>query len=325
MNIKAFAIKHKNINVRNESRSGGVFTALSDRILDLDGSVYGCKLDDHFKAVHEKANNAEERNAFRGSKYVQSDLMNCYVDVKNDLMKNRWAMFSGTSCQVAGLQSFLYKTDISKLICVDIVCYGVPSPLIWKAYLQYVETLHSGKSEYVDFRNKRKYGWTTNITTITINEQEYDTNDYAALFYSNNALRMSCYQCPYKDIIHPSDITIADLWGCEKAVPGFNDNKGVSLVLVNTEKGADLLSAVSDNLEIRECNINDCMQPPLIRPCPVPKGRTVFWEKTHARSMEMIIRHYGANGPKMRIKRLLRKMVPENQIDALKKMIYKIK
>ena len=137
--MKSFAVKHNNLDVRLDSRSGGCFTAISDYVLDNGGTVYGCKLNENLIAVHERATNKEERNRFRGSKYVQSDKKEAFVRGKRDLQDGRWVLFSGTTCEVAGLKSYLANTDCSKLILVDILCHGVPSPLLWEKYKAYCE------------------------------------------------------------------------------------------------------------------------------------------------------------------------------------------
>lgn len=106
---KVYAVKHKNESIRAASRSGGVFTALSDKIFDEDGVVYGCILTDDFMSVHVRVEGEDVRNLMRGSKYIQSRLGDTFKDVKKDLESGKKVLFSGTSCQVAGLRKFLMK------------------------------------------------------------------------------------------------------------------------------------------------------------------------------------------------------------------------
>ena len=129
---KVYAVKHKSEDVRMDSRSGGIFTALSDKILSEDGVVYGCILTKDFLAVHARAENVEERNKMRGSKYIQSKLGDTFKKVQEDLDAGRRVLFSGTSCQVDGLKHYL-GNEYNNLLCVDIVCHGVPSKKVWKA------------------------------------------------------------------------------------------------------------------------------------------------------------------------------------------------
>ncbi len=130
----AYACKHTDIETRLESRSGGVFTAISDLILNQNGVVYGCALNENFEAVHQRAVTGQERDAFRKSKYVQSDMGNTYRDVQKDLSDGKAVLFSGTPCQVDGLKRFLAvsNTNTQRLLTMDLACHGVPSPKLWR-------------------------------------------------------------------------------------------------------------------------------------------------------------------------------------------------
>jgi coenzyme F420-reducing hydrogenase beta subunit len=161
-----YAVKHKDENIIANSRSGGMFTAISDLILREDGICYGCVLDDHLKAVHKKATSKEERNLMRGSKYIQSILGDTYKNVKADLNADRKVLFSGTSCEVSGLKSFLGK-EYTNLLCVDIACHGVPSPKVFSKYIAW-----NGAVENIDFRNKKKFGWREHVETLTTERGE---------------------------------------------------------------------------------------------------------------------------------------------------------
>jgi len=149
---EVFAVKHKNEAVRMNSRSGGIFTAVSDYVLLNNGSVYGCVLDDNFLPKHIRAISREDRDLMRGSKYVQSDIGDTYKQVKNDLKNNILVLFSGTSCQISGLLSFLAGLDVTNLFCLDIVCHGVPSRKVWSDYLTWQEKKLGEKCKGVVFR-----------------------------------------------------------------------------------------------------------------------------------------------------------------------------
>ena len=159
---KVFAARHKDEEVRAASRSGGIFTALSDTVFEKGGVVYGCVLDKRMHAVHVRATNEAIRDLMRGSKYIQSQMGDSFKSIKSDLEAGRHVLFSGTSCQVAGLKRFLGK-EWNNLLCVDIVCHGVPSPNVWKEYLKWQESKKNNKIIKVDFRNKRDYGWREHI------------------------------------------------------------------------------------------------------------------------------------------------------------------
>lgn len=308
-----FAVKHKDHEIRMASRSGGIFTAISDEILSHGGIVYGCVLNDKFEAVHVRAENTVERNKMRGSKYIQSNIGETFRQVRQDLEAGKRVLFTGTSCQVAGLKSYLGK-DYSELLCVDIVCHGVPSLSVWKEYLKWQEQKNNGKVIGVDFRNKTDFGWKAHIETLTMQKPDGNTfkissEVFKELFYGHRILRPSCYKCPYKDIIHPADITIADYWGIDKAAPGFNDNKGVSLVLVNNDIGKEYYDRVCEYLNTRECRIEDSMQPPLKAPFSLPDDRDVFWKNFESKPFGYIVKKYGRKPFMVRMKKKVKRLL----------------
>ena len=305
---KVYAVKHKDEDTRAASRSGGIFTALSDEVLYDGGVVYGCVLSESFDAIHVRAENTEDRNRIRGSKYIQSKLGDTFGNVKADLEEGRFVLFSGTSCQVAGLKAYLQK-DYENLICVDIVCHGVPSAKVWHEYLNWQEKKNSSKITDVDFRNKKDFGWRAHMETLYFENGKIENSGvFRTLFYGHNVLRPSCYECPYKSTMHPGDITIADYWGIENAAPEFDDNKGVSLVLVNNEVGEKILDEVKDKLIWRETRIEDSMQPPLKAPFPKPETREQFWKDFETRDFSYITKKYGGAGFKNGMKRFLGKV-----------------
>ncbi len=302
----AYAVKHKDEHVRKNSRSGGIFTALSDAILEQGGAVYGCILSEDFRAVHVRAVDKQQRNAMRGSKYLQSELGLMFRQVREDLTAGLPVLFSGTSCQIAGLKSYLGK-DYPQLICVDLVCHGVPSQLVWQKYLQWQENRIGSKIKSIDFRNKQDFGWKSHVESLFMEDgKQVDSKVFATIFGTGVSMRPSCYHCPYKDVMHPGDITIADFWGIDQAVPGFNDNKGVSLVLVNNEAGANLLDKVRDRLLIHETRLEDSMQPRLRSPFPMPANRDKFWQDFHRLDFDSIAKKYGGTGIYARIRSFLR-------------------
>ena len=301
-----YAAKHRNEETRASSRSGGVFTALSDKILESGGIIYGCALADDFKAIHIRADNVEMRNIMRGSKYIQSTLGDTYKNVKHDLQTGRSVLFTGTSCQVAGLKAFLGK-DFDKLYCMDIVCHGVPSPKVWYRYLRWQEQIRGGKVKYIDFRNKKDFGWREHIETLVMdNNIKINSGVFRDLFYGHSILRPACFECPYKSIIHPGDVTVADYWGIENAAPEFDDNKGVSLVLINNGKGEHFFESVKRELIYKRTKIEDSMQLPLIVPCSKPLERQQFWDDFANKSFGYVIKKYTNTGIRNKVKKKLK-------------------
>lgn len=305
---KVCAVKHKDLETREASRSGGIFTALSDIILQDQGVIYGCVLSDDFYAVHIRAEGSGDRNRMRGSKYIQSDMGEIYKLVQADLKNGRSVLFSGTSCQIAALKLLLGR-EVSNLLCVDIVCHGVPSPIVWQEYLKWQEKKNGGKVVTVNFRNKKDYGWADHVETLVMsNGKRVDSRVFTTLFYGHSILRPCCYHCPYKSIMHPGDITIADYWGVDKVLPDFDDNKGVSLVFINNMRGYKKFEQVKDAIIWRETELYNCMQPPLAAPFHQPEERDCFWKDFYISDFDSIVNKYGGHGLGNRVHMMITKL-----------------
>lgn len=305
-----YGVKHKSSKVVENSRSGGIFTALSDEILAEGGVVYGCAFDENYQAVHMRATTIDDRNKFRGSKYTQSRTDGIFALVKEDLINGKKVLFSGTSCQVAALKKYLKDINTDALLLVDIVCHGVPSPLVWSDYLNYMAKKYKGKITSVDFRNKKDFGWSEHVESIWVNGKQHNSRVFTTLFYAHNILRPSCYVCPYKNTIHPGDITIADFWGFQKAVPDFKDDKGVSLVLINNQKGSDSFNMVLDMVIAHSVEIENAMQPPLKESFARPNDRDSFWKDYLGHyDLDYIIKKYCSKTIKEKNKRWMKEKI----------------
>lgn len=291
-----YAARHKDMHEIETSRSGAAFIAISDYILENGGIVYGVGYKDHFRVAHKRATTKEERNEFKGSKYVQSDLDEIFRKVKEDLKQGNTVLFSGTPCQTAGLNSYIGKKLRENLILVDIVCHGVPGPYMWRDYLDYLEKKQGSKICWVNFRDKQEYGWAAHKETFKFVKGEGKMS-FTYLFYQHSMFRHSCGKCHFANTQRPSDITIADFWGWEKTDPEFNkDNKGVSLVLVNTEKGRKLFEEASKDLNVIPAKLEDCMQPNLVKPSPINKKRDIFEHEYKKYGFTYIYYRYGNVG-----------------------------
>lgn len=280
--LEAFAVKHSDEKTRLTSRSGGVFILISDAVLESGGSVYGAAFNDDFSVSHRRAVTKEERDAFKGSKYVQSNPEKTFSEVKKDLEAGKPVVFSGTGCQVGGLLGFLKttRTPLDKLYTVDLVCHGTPSNKVWLDFLNYTrKKAHAERVTNADFRDK-SFGWAPHYESVWTDGEKHSSKDYAMLFYANHVLRPSCYQCIYTNCNRPSDFTLADFWGIDNIVPGFNDDKGVSLLFVNTQKGKTLFDSVKSGCEIAEVDPQKCVKPNpnLHRTSPRPSDRDEFWK-----------------------------------------------
>lgn len=302
---EVYAVRHIDENTRLTSQSGGAFAAISDHVLENEGIVYGCVLDENLQAVHVRAADKASRDRMRGSKYIQSRLNDTFKAAKADLQAGKQVLFSGTPCQIAGLRKFMGK-EYDNLFCVDLVCHGVPSPAVWQRYLEWRQAQTGQRAQQADFRNKKAYGWHEHYETIQFNAgKKIGSNVFANIFYSHMALRPCCYTCPFKKALHPGDITIGDYWGVEKTAPEFDDNMGVSLVLINNNKGANLFAKIEERVYWKQTRLEDSMQRPLIAPFPRPENRDRFWAELAAQDFAFIARKYGKDSFKAKVREKL--------------------
>ena len=281
--LKVFAFKHKDINVLLRSSSGGAFTAISDTVLDNNGKVCGAVYDNVSRVKHVIGSTKTERNNMCGSKYLQSNLEDIYAKINLELEKGTQVLFTGTPCQIAGLNGYLNGKNADNLITVDLLCHGVVSPKLFLDYIQYVEINKKKKIIRHECRGKH-CGW----GHCERNFFDDGTDDYKSrfsqlhkrLFYSNLALRPSCYKCPFTSLNRESDITIADFWGIDKEIPSFCDKNGVSLILSNTSKGNKIINEINIYGSLHEATIEQAIikQPHLQRPVQKPYKRENFWD-----------------------------------------------
>lgn len=243
----ACAAKSRDEASRLASTSGGVFPELARSVLAQGGAVYGAAYDEQFRVVHICVENEAELDRLRGAKYAQSDLGGSFREVKRRLEKGQQVLFSGTPCQCLGLKSFL-KRDYDNLLLVDLVCHSVPSPLAWEKYLQYIS---EGKTlTTVNLRSKDT-GWSryrySNRFDFSDGSCRMDKSGeslYMRLFGGGYITRPSCESCPAKGYTRVSDLTLGDFWGIWDIRPELDDDRGTSLVLVQTEKGQAALEVL---------------------------------------------------------------------------------
>lgn len=305
----AKAAIHKSEDVRRFSRSGGVFMTVAKYVCDNQGIVYGAALDNDMVVRHSKAVTYFECKKFQGSKYVQSELNSEFLDIAIELKNGKTVLFSGTACQVDGLLSYLRqkKIDSTKLITCDIICHGVASPKMFSDYLKWIEKKGSMKGHVTefDFRDK-SVGWIGHVESYCIGEKKVFARNYTELYHSCAAFRKACYACPYTKVKRVSDFTLADCWGAEKKLPELFDNKGISLLLINSNKGEEIFCQIQEGLIFKDICIDDFMQPQLIHPVEKSSLYEEFWDDYLNRGFEFIIKKYGKYNLKDNVKRWIR-------------------
>lgn len=250
---QGFLAQHKNEDIRKESTSGGAFTAIASWIIRQGGIVYGAGYrKGTFIVEHQGVETEKDLSVFRNSKYVQSNVMNTFKEALGHLKAGRWVCFSGTPCQIEGFRSFLRGREYEKLVCVDLVCHGIPSPRILTRYIEAQQALIGGEFTNVLFRDKH-YGYHYSSFSIYNKEKgkDYhkgvDSNAYLRAFFNNLSDRPSCYDCRFKKRYRKSDLTLWDCFPIEKFTKQM-DGKGTTRVLVQSDKGEMIMNAIRDEL-----------------------------------------------------------------------------
>lgn len=252
----AFVLQNKDDEVRYQSTSGGAFTAIAEEVIRRGGIVFGAVMTDYLKVVHDSVETVEGLAKFRNSKYVQSEIGDCYSRAKKFLNDGRWVCFSGTPCQINGLVKFLGK-EYERLITVDVVCKSVPSPLVFQKYVEYKKSQEGDITDVV-FRDKKRGFLYCTMAHYLSHEDRRDARDvyrrgsesdeWLRMFLSGKISRHSCMTCPYQTAQRVSDFTLGDIW--ETGNTKLDDNKGSTLVHVWTQKGEEFLNSVRDNVRI---------------------------------------------------------------------------
>lgn len=308
--LRVYAAWNSNDFIRKRSSSGGVFSSLAEIILNLGGSVVGAAYNEELKVEHIVVTKKEELEKLRGSKYVQSQVANVFPKVKNALEDGEYILFTGTPCQVAGLYSYL-KKDYERLYTCDLICHGVPSQRAFECFLSSINICIGNISEF-KFRYTEGWGYqmSYNGRNIPINK-----SFYMKAFTKGFMFMEACYGCKYATPNRISDITIADFWDIGKFVPfRHSTRKGISMVLVNNERGRalfkkcnDLISEERTLAEAIQCNYN------LSFPSKRPIERDTFYNDLVNMKSQDLVNKYQLS-PSFRdylrpIKRMLQKFI----------------
>ena len=289
--------------VRLSSSSGGAFTEIARPILEEGGVVFGCALDENLHAVHIYVESMEELSQrLRGSKYVQSRIGDSYSQVKKFLKQGRMVLFSGTPCQIAGLRNYLGR-DYDNLITVDLICHGVPSPMIFEDYKKYISETQDMTISDVKFRCKKSSWIFYNMTVTGHVEKKASPSQYIGNYYSDPYirgflrdyfLRPSCHQCRFTNIKRCGDFTVADWWGYRNNSKEDMDyeKKGVSLILCNSHKAVEISKSMK--MLWRERTVEEAKKTnlSLSRPFPVQNSRKDFWKDYHTTVFPEVVNKY---------------------------------
>lgn len=258
MEPAALLARTKDMELLQKCTSGGVFTEIAREAVKRGGIAYGAVYGEKFKVQHERIVELADIEKVPGSKYVQSDVGKIFAQVKKDVENGKRVVFCGTPCQVAGLKNFLGK-QWDNLLLIDLVCHGVPSPKLWKAYVELLEEKY-GELAYANFRSKR-LGY-----HVSVMEERFEsgksqigsarTNLMSKCFFQNAADRPICYECPFKTVSRCSDLTIFDGWHAAEYVDGLkDDDKGYTIILIQSDRGKRYIENAKD-LTLYEIDID---------------------------------------------------------------------
>lgn len=326
--LNVYAAKNSDDEVRHQSSSGGIFTLLAEQTIKDGGVVFGACWDKEWNVKHDSVDNISDLYRFRSSKYLQSVIGDNYLKAEHFLKTGRKVMFTGTPCQIAGIKHFLRK-EYDNLLTVEVICHSVPSPGVWQQYLTTrLNTLKWEKSDIrnISFRDK-KTGWKTYSFVI----ENKDGNSFIELssknafmrgFLADLYTRPSCHACPAKQLKSGSDITLGDFWSIESLMPEIDDDKGVSAIIVNSDKGKQVLHNI--NVELHEVQYDELTtrNPALVKSFPKTPKRTEFFKEDGLSFEEKVKRL--AKKPfsiKTLAYRIVKKIIPNMVVEKLKRLL----
>lgn len=317
-----FGLIHNSEEITDESASGGAFTAIAEYVLNKNGVVYGCGFNQDIEAITISADNSKDLKKIRGSKYVQCDNLDQYSEIKTNLDKGIEVLYASTPCYVSGLKSYLGKS-YRNLTTLDLFCHGVPSPILFKKYITWLENKYHGKVTEYSFRDK-KFGWGTQ-GHFTINGKDrilFGTDPYYNSFLYGKTYRPSCYQCKFASHKRPGDISIGDFWGVEKFHPNVDTIRGVSAILINTEKGAILKDKILLKATLFETSFENIsfLNKQLVYPTIKPKIRDQIYVKFAEMDFNKYIHAYLFSEPEIIIK--MKQLIPTNVKANLRKFFH---
>lgn len=281
-----YLFRHNDENVIEKSSSGGAFTAIVQDLYDDNCVIFGAEYSDGFKVIHSYVQDINDLDKFRKSKYVQSDVKDTYAEVKDFLIAGKKVIYSGTPCQIAGLRNYLGR-DYHNLLCVDLICHGVPSYKVFRKYLEFLHKKYNSKVKEITFRKRttEQEKWNSrNISILFDNNkciiQNSLENEYLNAYHRALNYRKSCGNCKFASVERNSDITIADCWGIENLYKDIDVHRGYSMVIVNTQKGKELFDKIRKHQEVKPLSIDFAISSnaQFSQPAKFHKNRKMFFE-----------------------------------------------
>ena len=329
--ISVLGARYKDDELLKKSASGGVFIGIAAMILETPGNaVFGCAFDEDMVAHHVCVTGMKDIAPLQSSKYVQSDTGDTYLQAKAMLEESKTVFYTGCPCQIAGLYAFLGK-DYDNLLTADLICHGVPSPLLFKRYMDRLGKQLGETVIYYDFRSKEKGGWGLKNVTECKSRAKSKIAPLAASTYSysfgeRRVQRECCYSCKYTNANRVGDITIGDFWGIEAAHPKFFDSRGVSVVLINTSKGERFFNMVRSGFDVIESTYEkaSAQQTNLREPSPRPAVRDNAYKGIDNEAVDIFKNAAFKISVKVRVKASIKQITPLFAIRFYKKMKRKL-
>ena len=328
-----YALQNHQKAIVSESSSGGMFSLLADWTLAQGGVIYGVSFDEGFQVRHMRADSAEKAAAFRTSKYVQSDPSHIYQTICDDLANGLTVLLTGTPCQIAGVARFLEikHADTTSLYTCDNICHGVPSPGVWKDYLEILKSKYMDTDAQITSINMRskRVSWKKQVMDISVSKgnllpvlEEFSFNK---IFLSLFPVRPSCFHCHYTSYKRPADFTLGDFWNVDSAGIKFDVTGGVNEVLVNTEKGRKLFVLIRENAVYQPVSKAAGWQPHLEYSARPPKKYREFWKDYKSTSdKELVLRKYMKGSLLTRMIRILSPVLRKTGLYNLAGKMYNI-
>ncbi len=326
--IKAFVLKNKDLNIRKKSASGGISSILMNYVIENGGVVYGVGYSKNMEVVHKRAITLKECEQFKTSKYVRSNMMECYSQILNDLKTEKMVLFTGTPCQVAGVKSAIPLRYHENLILCEIMCDAVASPVFFEKFKKYIEVKYKKKINNINFRSKKngahnksmEITFVDNTNIVMPIKEKNDFSDYMQIFGCGLSAPYSCLNCEFENMDERvSDLTIGDYWGKKEIIK--DDNIGISMLFLNTEKAVNLFdNYINEKVEYKEVTVEQALNNNHKTHKNIVLNKDLFMKDLPIDDYDELINKY-VNKYAWRTK--IGKIIPKNLKSFLKKIIGK--